>query len=36
VARSTAITGTNGTCLICHGTGRIADIAVEHSKNRRN
>ena len=32
--RSTGITGTNETCLICHGTGRIADIAVMHSKNR--
>ena len=33
-ARSTAITGTNETCLICHGTGRVADIAVVHAKNR--
>jgi len=33
-ARSTAITGRNEQCLICHGTGRIADIAVMHSKNR--
>jgi OmcA/MtrC family decaheme c-type cytochrome len=33
-ARSTAITGTNETCMICHGTGRLADIAVMHSKNR--
>jgi OmcA/MtrC family decaheme c-type cytochrome len=33
-ARATAITGTNETCLVCHGTGRIADIAVMHSKNR--
>jgi OmcA/MtrC family decaheme c-type cytochrome len=33
-ARGTAITGTNETCLICHGTGRLADIAVMHSKNR--
>jgi cytochrome c553 len=33
-ARSAAITGTNETCLICHGTGRIADIQVMHSKNR--
>ncbi len=33
-ARGTAITGTNETCLVCHGTGRIADIAVVHSKNR--
>ncbi len=32
--RSAAITGTNETCLICHGTGRIADIQVMHSKNR--
>ncbi|MDH4289268.1 MAG: OmcA/MtrC family decaheme c-type cytochrome [Aquincola sp.] len=32
--RGTAITGTNETCLVCHGTGRIADIAVMHSKNR--
>ena len=22
------------TCLVCHGTGRTADIAVMHSKNR--
>ena len=33
-ARSTAITGTNETCLICHGAGRIADIRVMHSTNR--
>ena len=33
-ARSGSITGTNETCLICHGTGRIADINVMHSKNR--
>ncbi|HEY2872837.1 MAG TPA: hypothetical protein VGJ56_13020, partial [Reyranella sp.] len=33
-ARGTAITGTNESCLVCHGTGRIADIAVVHSKNR--
>jgi len=33
-ARSTGITGTNETCLVCHGTGRVADIAVMHSKNR--
>jgi len=33
-ARSSAITGTNETCLVCHGTGRVADIAVMHSKNR--
>jgi OmcA/MtrC family decaheme c-type cytochrome len=32
--RSTAITGTNETCLVCHGSGRIADISVMHSKNR--
>jgi len=31
--RSTAL-GNTETCLICHGTGGIADIAVEHSKNR--
>ena len=30
----TAALGTTETCLICHGTGGIADIAVEHSKNR--
>jgi OmcA/MtrC family decaheme c-type cytochrome len=30
-ARSNAATET---CLVCHGTGRIADIAVMHSKNR--
>jgi OmcA/MtrC family decaheme c-type cytochrome len=29
-ARSTALTGTNETCLICHGTGRLVDIAVVH------
>jgi OmcA/MtrC family decaheme c-type cytochrome len=34
VDRTTGITGTNETCLVCHGTGRIADIAVMHSKNR--
>jgi len=33
-ARSSAINGSNETCLICHGTGRIADIKVMHSKNR--
>ena len=33
-SRGTAITGTNETCLVCHGTGRLADIAVMHSKNR--
>lgn len=32
--RSSALTGTNETCLVCHGTGRTADIAVMHSKNR--
>jgi OmcA/MtrC family decaheme c-type cytochrome len=32
--RSTAIAGTNETCLICHGAGRTADIKVMHSKNR--
>ena len=26
--------GTSETCLICHGTGGTADIAVVHSKNR--
>jgi hypothetical protein len=31
--RSTALPKVE-TCLVCHGTGRIADIAVEHSKNR--
>jgi OmcA/MtrC family decaheme c-type cytochrome len=30
----TAALGTTETCLVCHGTGRIADIAVVHSKNR--
>ena len=30
----TAGLGTTETCLVCHGSGRIADIAVEHSKNR--
>jgi OmcA/MtrC family decaheme c-type cytochrome len=25
---------TTETCLVCHGSGRIADIAVMHSKNR--
>jgi OmcA/MtrC family decaheme c-type cytochrome len=33
-ARGTAITGTNETCLVCHGSGRVADIAVMHAKNR--
>ena len=32
--RSSAITGSNETCLVCHGTGRVADIATMHSKNR--
>lgn len=32
--RATAITGTNETCLICHGAGRIADIKVMHSLNK--
>jgi len=32
--RSAALGGANETCLICHGTGRTADIAVMHSKNR--
>jgi OmcA/MtrC family decaheme c-type cytochrome len=32
--RSTAITGSNETCLVCHGAGRTADIKVMHSKNR--
>ena len=31
--RSAAL-GTSETCLVCHGTGRTADIAVMHSKNR--
>jgi OmcA/MtrC family decaheme c-type cytochrome len=33
-ARSTAISGTNETCLICHGTGRIADIKAMHGKTQ--
>jgi OmcA/MtrC family decaheme c-type cytochrome len=33
-ARSAAITGTNETCLICHGAGRIADIRLMHSTNK--
>jgi OmcA/MtrC family decaheme c-type cytochrome len=33
-ARSTAIVGTNETCLICHGTGRIADIKAMHGKTQ--
>jgi OmcA/MtrC family decaheme c-type cytochrome len=32
--RSTAIVGTNETCLICHGTGRIADIKAMHGKTQ--
>ena len=31
--RSAAL-GVSETCLVCHGTGRMADIAVVHSKNR--
>jgi OmcA/MtrC family decaheme c-type cytochrome len=31
--RSVAL-GITETCLVCHGTGRTADIAVMHSKNR--
>ena len=31
--RSAAV-GVSETCLICHGTGKTADIAVVHSKNR--
>jgi len=31
--RSAAL-GVSETCLVCHGTGRTADIAVVHSKNR--
>ena len=31
--RSAAL-GISETCLVCHGTGRTADIAVVHSKNR--
>ncbi|MEO7116577.1 MAG: hypothetical protein ABIZ18_12035, partial [Caldimonas sp.] len=30
--RSVALTSTNETCMICHGSGRIADIAVVHNK----
>ena len=33
-ARSTATQASGETCLVCHGTGRTADIAVMHSKNR--
>ncbi|HSC64866.1 MAG TPA: OmcA/MtrC family decaheme c-type cytochrome [Caldimonas sp.] len=32
--RSSANQASNETCLVCHGTGRTADIAVMHSKNR--
>jgi OmcA/MtrC family decaheme c-type cytochrome len=32
--RSTAITGTNETCLLCHGAGRVADIKLMHSTNK--
>ena len=31
-ARGVALNGTNETCLVCHGSGRIADIAVMHSQ----
>ncbi len=30
----TAALATTETCLVCHGSGRTADIAVEHAKNR--
>jgi OmcA/MtrC family decaheme c-type cytochrome len=30
--RSTSITGSNETCLVCHGAGRIADIKVMHAQ----
>ncbi len=30
--RGSAITGSNETCLICHGTGRVADISTMHAK----
>jgi hypothetical protein len=33
-ARNTATSASGETCLVCHGTGRSADIAVMHSKNR--
>jgi OmcA/MtrC family decaheme c-type cytochrome len=33
-APRSSVLGTTETCLICHGTGRIADIAVVHAKNR--
>ena len=29
-----ATVGSSETCLVCHGTGRTADIAAVHSKNR--
>jgi OmcA/MtrC family decaheme c-type cytochrome len=32
--RSSATPASSETCLVCHGTGRTADIAVMHSKNR--
>jgi OmcA/MtrC family decaheme c-type cytochrome len=32
--RGTAITGTNETCLLCHGAGRVADIKLMHSTNK--
>ncbi|HEY2560412.1 MAG TPA: OmcA/MtrC family decaheme c-type cytochrome [Caldimonas sp.] len=32
-SRGTAIGGTTESCLVCHGTGRIADIAVVHATN---
>jgi hypothetical protein len=32
-ARGSAIGGTSESCLVCHGTGRIADIAVVHATN---
>jgi OmcA/MtrC family decaheme c-type cytochrome len=31
---SGALAETNETCLVCHGTGRIADIRVMHSTNK--
>ena len=34
IPRSTALSSTNETCLVCHGPGRTADIAVMHAKNR--
>jgi len=33
-AARSATLGISETCLVCHGTGRTADIAVMHSKNR--